>query len=352
MKRLIWASALCVALVGTWIVRAAPSLAPRVEADPNQEYVVTPEVGPWMICAAYFNGPAAPDLAHQMVQQIRSRYNMPAFVFNYADEERKKQKALLDQHPIPFPEAAPANAEDVRPAPIRRRTIRVEDQYAVMIGGYPDEIAAHKALMEVKHLNPPELKVKDDSRPFGSVIDDQGKEKQVNPFATQSMVVRNPTVPHEAKKFDKMTDPFLKTLNAYEEYSMLRCSGKYTLAVKEYMAAQMIQNQQAESSGFLKMLGMNSSHADESLNVAANNAHVLAAMLEKRGGFKAYVLHTRTSSVVSIGSFNGPEDPELGRVKEKLARWQQEIAQQAADPTKKDPLGLYSTPVSMEVPHP
>ena len=49
-----------------------------------------------MICAAHFNGPTAPQLANQMVLLIRSQYNMPAYVFNYADEERRQQRAILD----------------------------------------------------------------------------------------------------------------------------------------------------------------------------------------------------------------------------------------------------------------
>jgi hypothetical protein len=351
MKRLIWASALCLALGATWVVRAAPQLAaPQIEADPNQDYKVTPEAGPWMICAAYFNGPPAPDLAHQMVQQIRSRYNLPAFVFNYADEERKKQKAILDQQHIPFPEPA-APGEDVVPVPHRRITIRVEEQCAVMIGGYPDENAAHTALLGVKKLKSPELKVPDGFQPFGSVIDYQGKESQINPFATQSMVVRNPTVPHDSQTVSKTKDPFLKTLNADEDYSMLRCSGKYTLVVKEYLAAQMIQNQQTESSNFLKMLSTNTSHAGESLNVAAANAHELARVLHQLK-FDAYVLHTRTSSVVSVGGFNSPDDPAVEGLKSQIAALRQRMTGGQNDASKKDPLGLYSTPVPIEVPRP
>ena len=88
MNKLMWAPALCLALAAAGAARAAPP----VDADPNRDYPVTPEAGPWMICAAYFTGPTAPDLAKQMVQQIRSRYNLPAYVFNYADEDARSKK--------------------------------------------------------------------------------------------------------------------------------------------------------------------------------------------------------------------------------------------------------------------
>src|SRR5438045_8581524 len=100
MNKLIWAPALCLALGAAGVVRAAP----QVEADPNQNYVVTPEVGPWMICAAYFTGPSAPALAHQLVLQLRSQHNTRAYVFNYADAGRQNPQAIRAQQrqALPF----------------------------------------------------------------------------------------------------------------------------------------------------------------------------------------------------------------------------------------------------------
>ena len=88
--------------------------------------------------------------------------------------------------------------------------------------------------------------------------------------------------------------------------------------------------------------------------MAAQNAHELAKAGEGLGktGIQPYVLHTRTSSVVSIGSFSGPDDPGVQVAAAQLAKWQQEIANSAKDPTKKNPLGLFATPVPVEVPHP
>jgi hypothetical protein len=352
MNKVIWAPALCLALGAAGVVHAAP----QVEADPNQNYVVTPETGPWMICAAYFTGPSAPDLARQLVLQIRSGHNKPAYVFDYAEEERKKQRELVEQHERNLPFAPPPDdgSDIVVPIPRRHTSVRVEEQCAVMIGGYADENAAHAALIEVKKWSPPSLKVRvrDGEEEFHWVCYDHGKEVMMNPFEKISMVVRNPAVPHDNTAVDPKKDPFLKTLNADEEYSMLRCPGTWTLAVKEYMGASMVQQQHAESSSFLKMIGLGGSRAGESLAVAANNAHVLADILKKRGGFEPYVLHTRTSSVVSVGAFDDPKDPAIAALAQKLADWQQEIASKAADQTKRDPLGLFATPVPIEVPHP
>ena len=343
MNRLIWAPALCLALGAAGAVRAAPPM----DADPNRDYPVTPEVGPWMVCAAYFTGPAAPDLSRQLVVQVRSRHNLPAYVFNYADEERKKQKEILDRQITPF--AAPdPDGGIVIPIPHHRLQVRVEEQCAVMIGGYPDDAAAHAALLVVKKLPPPDLNAPAGVSPFATIID-HGKETRLNPF-TQAMVVRNPAVPRETQQTDKTHDRFLITLNAGEEYSMLECPQKWTLAVKEYIGAAMVQ-QQMGSGAFLGSLDKSGGKPGESLNVAANNAHELARVLRQLK-FDAYVLHTRTSSVVSVGGFGGPDDPEVERLRGRVASLQRQIAAASTDPTKKDPLGLFPIPVPIEVPHP
>ncbi len=348
MNRLIWAPALCLALAAVGSVHAGP---PQVETDPNREYPVGPEAGPWMICAAHFNGPTAPQLAHQLVVLIRTRYHMPAYVFNYADEERKKQKALLDEQAPAFINPPAAPGETVVPIPRRNLTIRVEEQCAVLIGGYPDETAAHVALLAVKKLDPPNLKVPEGAPlPFDAVVNERGETKYINPFSSQSMVVRNPSIPHENHVVQPKDDPFLKTLNAGEEYSMLRCPGKWTLAVKEYMGASAVENKPTGMGPLQSFFGSGKVKTGESLALAANNAHELAKTLTQLK-FDAYVLHTRTSSVVSIGAFNDPNDPAMQGYRERIAQLRKINAQAQTDPTKKDPLGLFPVLMPVEAPH-
>ena len=98
-----------------------------------------------MICAAYFTGPAAPDLARQMVlADPQPLSSLPAYVFNYADEERKKQQDVHRQAGQPFAVRRPAgwSASSCRSRTTHAR-VHVEEQCAVMIGGYPDDEAAH-----------------------------------------------------------------------------------------------------------------------------------------------------------------------------------------------------------------
>ncbi len=253
MNKLIWAPALCLALGAAGMVRAAPP----ADADPGQDYSVTPEAGPWMISAAYFTGPSAPDLARQTGgadPQPLPRCRPTSSIT--PKRRRKKQQELLDQQrqALPF-DAPPDGSEIVVPVPRRHPVIHVEEQCAVLIGGYPDEETAHKVLLVVKKWPKPELKVQEGREPFEWVAYDHGKEVVLNPFEKMSMVVRNPAVPHDGAGPDPSKDKFLLTLNADEEYSMLRCPGKYTLAVKEYVGTSMVKPEQGDSGGFMKMIG-------------------------------------------------------------------------------------------------
>src|SRR5262249_1006217 len=113
------------------LVALAWSASARVEVDPSKEYIVTPEAGPWMICATAYVGPEASQLAHQMVLEIRSRFDLPAYVFSRGDEERRKQQRELEEFRKQFPDYQG-----------RLPHTRIQEEYAVLIGGYKDMDAA------------------------------------------------------------------------------------------------------------------------------------------------------------------------------------------------------------------
>src|SRR5262249_1438518 len=144
--------------------------------------------------------------------------------------------------------------------PLRRRTVRIPEQCAVLIGGYRDFDAASADLKRVKNLPLPELKLESGKLAYDTIsvfIPDEEKKRTAVPRAplnpvANSFVTRNPTIPAppRANKFD----PFWKELNAEEEYSLLKCPRPWTLAVKEYRGSAVIQ-ERSSSSNFLKMLG-------------------------------------------------------------------------------------------------
>jgi hypothetical protein len=323
-------------------VQVAGSKAAAGAVVPNP-YPLVPEAGPWLICAAHYSGPDAPELARQVVVILRNKHRMNAWIMNYGAEERRKQQEEWEKLQQQYPGV-----------PIRRRTVRIQDHCAVLVGGFPDMETASKSLKRVRSLPMPELKLEGGKLAYETiVVPVPGEDKKnptlkralVNPF-TNAMVVRNPTIPlNRAAK--PRWDPLWKKLNAEEEYSLLENKSAYTLLVKEYHGGTVLQSRNEGSSGFLKMLRNPLGGGSETLNGCAMQAHELARFLRSPSlGFKAYVLHTRTCSAVTVGGFTGPDDPELQRTQQRLA------ALKFAAKDRSDPVGLMPNPTPVEVPRP
>lgn len=281
------------------------SAARQAGADPGNRYPIAPEAGRWLICAASYTGPQAGALAHELCEVVRRDYKLPAFVFDRGGDERRKQQEQVTK----VRELAPEG---------RIRTVRIEEQFAVLVGGYKDMPAARRALDDFKKLPIPPAKFCDTGtvQTKGTKDGQEGtwiKEVRYSPFWT-SFVVHNPTVPKEDTEAKGNDYQFLKQLNAGESYSLLRCPKPWTLAVQTFYGGCVIQ-QPSKSSKFLDLLPFGDK-GGEKLNAAALQAHELAGVLKKveHGDVKfpnVYVLHTRSSSVVTVGAYDGPNDPKL-----------------------------------------
>jgi hypothetical protein len=321
---LIWTSSifLCAAQAGTLTAQNEPA-----------DYAVTPAAGPWMICVGSFTGEDAAPMAHKMADEVRSRYHLPAYIFNRGAELRQQQ--LEEQKKLREQQAEQLKRLGVPPLDqkFRMRHVRIEEQFAVLVGGYPDVDKAHAELVRIKKLEAPKS-VPVDLLTIGhaSTGKDQGSLIPINPF-WQSFVVPNPTVKH-AKEKAPPTDPFWEKLNSGESYSLLQCRQPYTLAIKEYQVPTIVK-MKSEQSTFERLFGKSQT---EALTATAMNAHALADALRK-SGLEAYVLHTRASSVVTVGGFASADDPRIQETRQALERLQ-------LGPS----LDLMSKPLPMQVP--
>ena len=324
----------------------AGTVAAKVDCDPAKPYWITPEDGGWTICTASFSGDLSSKLAHDLVLEIRSRYGLPAFVYNRGSEMRRQQQEELQkrkQQQMEYLEKMGLTPD----LPLRLPTVRIEEQYAVLIGGYKDFDSASKDLARIKKLEPPRSVPKDtltyDVVPApGTNSKPQGQRAVVNPFA-RSFVARNPCISVQKEPANK-PDPFWKELNARETYSLLKCSKPWTLAIKEFSGQTMIQPQSAPNKLLSLLTG---ARAGEQLNASALNAHNMAEALHKIG-FEAYVLHTRSNSIVTIGGFDSASDPRMQQVEKALhdnLRFTYQSTQ-VSDPN----MGLFARPLPMEVP--
>lgn len=339
---------------------AAPSASPpprqvpagvepvKAEAPPPPKpanpYPVAPEAGAWMICAASYLGPDGPELSGQVARELREKHKLAAYIYNRGDEERRKQEEEFRELQKRYPGAT-----------LKKKKYRVQDQYAVLVGGFKDFDAASVFLPKLKQLPAPVLTLKGDKSPYELMTyhetDPETKQPvaraaRLHPFAN-AMVVRNPALPN-AQAAKPKWDPFWKKLNEHEEYSLLKNPKAYTLVVKEYMGARTLQGQQKESGGgFLSVLGLGGSKTGEALDAAAQQAHELAKFLRQPSlGFNAWVLHTRYSSVVCVGGFDGLDDPELQRLHRQVANLKFNAKNGV------DPIGLMPNPQPVEVPRP
>jgi hypothetical protein len=267
-----------------------------------------------MICVASYTGPEAPQMARQMVIELRSAYQMPAFVFNHGAEKRKKEyervKTIIEQQRKFFQEKG-INYD----GPLRVKYERYDDQCAVLVGGYADDEAAQRGLKSVRQLKPPDPnRVRLDKKFHAEVDPKTGKVKKgeeifVNPFQ-QAFVVRNPTVKQEQHAGWSQQDLVaLRKLNSAEDYSLFKCQQKFTLAVRSFPLPGAVQSRSA-SGKFLETLGLGGKNG-ENLDAAAVNAHNLAELLRTKANLEAYVLHTRFYSLVTVGGFESPDDPRL-----------------------------------------
>lgn len=322
MKKYLGALAL-LALAG------AASAAPKVEADPTKDYLLTPEVGPFVICVKGYTGPNARTLAHTLVIHTR-RQGYAAYLFDRSAEARREAEEMLKQRYASAPELA------------KRRKIRIEENWGVLVGGYRDLESASKDVEKVKKLSWDDLaKTKLDIVPDSR----DGKLYAVSPYA-YAFATRNPLVP--APKADPSApDPAWKDLNAGRPYNLLKCGKSYTLAVKQFAGVNVVQPRSAFSPLTEALWGK----SGETLDASARQAEEVARFLRSYHKLDAYVLHTRGASIVTIGAFDGPEDKEMLRMQQTLSGQLRQIESKIApDPRTADLYRFFPQPMPMKVP--
>jgi hypothetical protein len=287
--------------------------------------MVRPESGPWLLLVASYSGPKAEELASELAADIRNDYKMPAYLLNKNGEEKRQQEEKLRQ----LKELCPDG---------RFRRVRIEEQWAVLVGGYKDMDTAREALKKVKVLKPKSEKFMDR---IVQVSDENKPEVSYrNPFQT-AFVVRNPTVPHDNTPDPKLEAKRMKAIkefNSRESYNLLKCHKPWTLVVKAYHGAvKVVGSDEKTETMFQKLFKA----GDKTLlDAQSKQAHSLAEVLRKLG-YEAYVLHLPDQSLVTVGGYERPDDP-------RLLQAQRTLGGMKLAPVEE----LMSQPLPMEVPRP
>jgi hypothetical protein len=185
-------------------------------------------------------------------------------------------------------------------------------QFAVLVGDYPriDDPEAQQTLDRVKQIRPDALCVEEGGRTAQSLVQvrafqdavlaQMGVDRKRGPMG-QAFLARNPLLPREYF-VPKGIDDFVAKMNEGVKYSLLNCSGKYTVRVGTFRGRAILQTSATDSLPSASKSRRKKDN-DEALIEAAENANLLTEELRAKG-WEAYEFHDRTESIVTIGSFN------------------------------------------------
>jgi hypothetical protein len=279
----------------------------RVAADANADYTLTDGNGPWLIMAASFSGDQGEAEARALVQELRGKFNLPAFYYAMTfqlDDER------------------PGRGLDNYGAPIRRRYQRGSQvlEHAVLVGEFPhiDDPEAQGLLERVKTLEPDALKVDSGEPTSQSLIDFRTFHREINQRLgkpanrgpmSHAFLTRNPLLPKEYFA-PPGVDADVAKWNKGLEHSLLNCPGKYSIKVATFRGRTLLK---AANDNIQDERRTRQADQNDPLVLAGENAHHLTVALRSKG-WEAYEFHDRHESYVCVGSFDEMQRLPDGRL--------------------------------------
>lgn len=269
--------------VVAWAATASPLFAKtRIEAVKGKSYSLSKQNGPWMIMVTSLWGETteqkarAEQAANELVFELRS-LGIPAYTF--------KQEGHLDE----------LDTYDRMGRAQKRYFAAQRDSILIIAGNYPtiEDDRAQKTLKYVKQLRPKSLD------PVAKLVPG-GKGPLHKAFLT-----RNPLLPDDVKN-SKGLEPLLVRLNSGTEHSLLQNRRKYSLVVASFNGKSQVDPMKFQE--FDKKLA-----TEVTLDNAGLESWQLTKALRSRG-IEAYVYHERFRSIVTVGGFDSPDDPEVDRL--------------------------------------
>ena len=263
----------------------------EIEAVKGKKYKLTERHGPWMIMVASMcdnedateekHGPSAQEAADALVYEMR-KIGIPAYT--YSQQQVIEKVATYDR----------------LGRPQQRQLKSKQDRIVVIAGNYPDldDPIAQKTLAYIKKMYPKSLQDGNFKKTPGRPGPLSGAFLSINPLLS----------PEEVKRHK--IDPLVLNLNSGMDYSLFENKGKYSLVVASFYGKSVTKVSPTE----FKTAADNFS-VSNSLDHAAQEATTLVDVLRQRN-FDAYVFHERYRSVVTVGSFTSPEDPQIPKLAE------------------------------------
>ncbi len=289
---------------------AAPTNLPD---DPIEPYLLTKDVGPFLVTAKTFRGPEAERYALMLVQELRRDYGLPAYILRLRDFPHHSNIRNV-------PPTAPTDL--ARPHLADPERVRSYDESAVLVGNEKTMADARELLHRVKKITPKCLKEMPEM--FNWRVGLKTATQTVNPFVPAQQL------------FPGHRDTFILRMNE-GPHSVFNCPGRYSLEVAQFGGRSTFRVDDARVMGLdiLKRSPLATAHDD-----AERLAENLAKTPEiQRTGQPIYVYHDRQSSRVMIGAFQSPQDAKAVELRQYLVRLGTDILDRHA--TKDHPARKY-----------
>lgn len=275
-----------------------------VEADPNQNYQVTENNGPWMVMACSFSGEGAEKQAKELVIELRKRYKISAYSYLGRFDPGEAQGRGIDK----YGNQKKANYYKFKDEKDKEKARRPElVEYAVLVGDFRSagDKKAQSTLQMLKYATPQCLEIKEGQATHQTltgwrlaqqqVYEMIGSEKKKFGPMRHAFIIPNPVLP--ADFFNQRTiDEETVALNKDVPYSLLECPGMYTVQVATFKGMGVIKQSD------IRDIQEGRKEMSSQLAVAAQKANDLAVYLRAKG-YDAYQYHDRFMSVVTVGSF-------------------------------------------------
>ncbi len=268
----------------------------RVEADPENDYRLTEENGPWTILACTFSGEGAEEQAHELVMELRKRYKLPAYSHRMQFDLQQAQGRGINRFG--------------GPVQMRYRRGNTVDEIAVLVGDFPavDAPEAQRTLRRLKQFEPDCLQI-DETRPTTRnlagwrALAAHLNRDTAGPLS-KAFVTTNPLLPREYF-VPQGVEPEVLEWNTGVKYSLLDCPGRYTVQVATFKGRTLIRQDEIEA------VERGERPLRSGLVEAADKANRLCLALRMMG-YEAYQFHERYASIVTVGSFNsvGTQRPD------------------------------------------
>ncbi len=302
---------------------SGPTIA--LPAEPIDPYLLTRQAGPFMVMAHTFRGDHAAKHAQALAMELRREHQLPAYVFFL--QLKPGGSNIRGVAPT-----TPRNASDVEIT--SEEAYRIVDEAAVLIGNFPSIADAKHAWTKIKKIHPRTLQGSKSAFFWRDGKGLKGALVTANPLLpSQDLYPGRPAHGghHHAgglplhngavvdpevlrSQFVKPVDPLVIRMNQDGPYSIFKCPAPYTLVVAEFSGWSSLN---PDDPRFTKPGVFKKSP----LQKAALEAEELADSLAKHPqvqalGVRPYIYHDRTSSRVTLGAYQTPNDPAANQVRQ------------------------------------